>query len=103
MKIVGAIVALQRDARTSPAAEIKPHLAVTVAPPFNERETWFSPAHLCHPNCDRLLCRCRVAAVNGQAINGCIELPYVPRKATLRQLPWVRHQSVSDHLVEGVG
>ena len=59
MKLVGAILALQRDARASPAAEVEPHLAVTVAPPLNEREAWSSPEHLCHPNCDRLLCRCQ--------------------------------------------
>ena len=53
-------LAMQRDARAPwRAAEIEPHLAVAVAPPFNERQACSSLAHLCHPNCGRWCRRCR--------------------------------------------
>ena len=59
IEFIGTELARQRDARAAPAAEIEPHLAVTVAPPLNERETWSSPEHLCHPNCGLRLRRCQ--------------------------------------------
>ena len=63
LELIGAIDTLQLDAGTTLAAvpaEIEPHLAVAVAPPFNVQQACSSLEHLCHPNCDHRLRRCRL-------------------------------------------